>query len=108
MAALETSPGLETIEDVERLIADCTYQLWPGPRSAAITEIVEFRRVKALMVRHAGGDMSELIEMEKSFCKFASAMGCAKIMGEGRQGWKRVCERMGYAFAFVTMTKDIT
>ena len=105
--ALANSPGLETIGDVERLLADCIYQFWPGMRSAAVTEIVQFKRVKVLMVRHAGGDLDELIEMEKTFCDFARAMGCTKIMGEGRQGWRRVCERMKYRFGFLTMTKDL-
>ena len=89
------------------MIADCVYQFWPGKHSAVITELVRFKRVKALIVRHAGGDMAELIEMEKTFCAFARANDCTKIMGEGREGWKRICERMGYRFAMVMMEKDL-
>jgi hypothetical protein len=108
VAALLRSPQLETIGDVERLIGQGRYQFWPGRRSAAITEIVEFQRAKALVVRHAGGDLEELTNnMEPAFCAFARAHGCTKIMGEGREGWKRVCRRMGYALGFVVMVKDL-
>ena len=108
VAALAHSPGLETIEDVERLIGERVYQFWPGERSAAITEIVEFQRTRALMVRHAGGNMDELVSMCPSIEEFARAMGCMKIMGEGRSGWKRIFEGLGYRLAFITMEKDLT
>jgi hypothetical protein len=108
VAALLHSPELETIEDVEWLIEQGRYQFWPGLLSAAVTEIVEFHRAKALVIRHAGGDLEELTnKMEPAFCVFARAHGCTKIMGEGREGWKRVCRRMGYALGFVVMVKDL-
>jgi len=106
-AAIDISLGFETIEDVEQLLADRTYQFWAGKRSAAITEIVQFKRAKVLIVRMAGGNLNELIEMEKSFCQFACAMGCTKIMGEGRRGWERVSEHMGYRFGYVVAVKDL-
>lgn len=108
VAAIEISLGLQSIEDVERLINEGVYQFWPGRRSALITEIVQFQQAKVLLVRIGGGDLGELIEMEKSLCQYASAMGCTKIMGEGRKGWQRVCEKMGYRYGFVTMIKDLT
>lgn len=107
-AALAISLGFETIADVKRSIDSCRYQFWPGARSAAITELVEFPRAKVLIVRMAGGDLDELVEMEKIFCKFARANGCSKIMGEGRKGWERVCEGMGYRYGYVCMAKDLT
>ncbi len=106
-ATIEISLGFETIEDVERLIAECRYQFWPGKRSAAITEIVPFARAKVLIVRMAGGDLDELVEMERTFCAFARANGCKKIMGEGREGWKRICERLDYRFGYIMMIKDL-
>lgn len=107
-AALDKGLGFETIEDVERLIRDCVYQFWPGKRAAAITQIVPYARAKVLIVRTGGGDLAELIEMEKEFCRFARANGCSKIMGEGREGWQRVCEKMNYRLGYVCMVKDLT
>ena len=74
VAALAHSPGLETIEDVERLVGERVYQFWAGKRSAVITEIVEFQRTRGLMVRHAGGNMDELVSMCPSIEEFARAL----------------------------------
>jgi hypothetical protein len=107
-AALAHSPGFESLEDVERLIAESRYVFWPGQRSAAITEIAQFARMKVLVVQHAGGDLSELIdEMEPALCAYARLAGCDAIMGFGRMGWKRVTEKHGYRFGWVAMVKNI-
>ncbi len=107
-AALGQSPGFETIEDVERLIADGRYQFWPGENCAAVTEIAEFARAKMLVVMHGGGDLIELLEeMEPALCAFARVAGCDGIMGFGRKGWQRVCERRGYRFGWLAMVKDL-
>ena len=105
--ALDKGLGFETIEDIEGFIASGRYQFWPGKRSAAITEILSFPRTKALIVRMGGGDMEELIEMEKTLCVFARANGCTIIMGEGREGWERVCKSIGYRYGYVAMAKDL-
>jgi hypothetical protein len=108
-AAVARAPDhLETIEDVERLIEGGHYQFWPGERCAAITEIQHYSRKKVLCVVHGGGDLSELIdEMEPALCAFARAAGCDLIMGIGRKGWQRVCEKRGYSFGWVAMVKAL-
>jgi hypothetical protein len=107
-AALARSPGFETIEDVERLVAEGKYQFGPGGRAAAITEIGQYAQKKVLTVVHGGGDLAELIDdMEPAMCAFARAHGCDLIMGTGRKGWERVCERRGYRFGWLVMVKDL-
>lgn len=108
-AALVTSPGLETIEDVERLVADGSYQVWFGRNCAAITEIASYPSRKVMTVIHGGGDLTELLdELEPSMCAFARMQGCDAIMGTGRKGWERVTEKRGYRFAWIVMTKDLS
>lgn len=108
-AALERSPGLETIEDVERRIADGRYMFWPGRKSAAITEIVEYDRKRAMVMIHGGGDMGEMLdEMEPVICAMARLMGCSMIMGTGRKGWEKPGLKRGYKFGWITMYKDLT
>lgn len=108
IAALETSPGFESIEDVERKIASTEYQLWAGRNCAAVTCISTYDRRKVLTVLHGGGDLDELLnELEPVMCKWAALNGCDGITGEGRWGWKPVCEKRGYRLAFVTMIKDL-
>lgn len=109
VAALETSPGLETIEDVERLLADGTYQFWSTEKSAAITQIIEFQRHKTLIVHHGGGDLQDLLDIiEPALCEHARSIGCTMIMGTGRMGWKPTVEKRGYKFAYLTMYKELT
>jgi hypothetical protein len=108
-AAVRRAPfGLETIEDVERMIEEGHYQFWPGRRCAAITEIQVYARKKALCVVHGGGELAELIEeMEPALCDFARAAGCDLVTGIGRKGWQRVCEKHGYSFGWVAMIKAL-
>lgn len=107
-AALITSPGFETIEDVEALAAVGRYQIWFGENSVAVTEIAEFARRKILIVAHGGGDLTELLDvLEPRMCVFAVQNGCDGIMGMGRKGWERVTEKRGYRFAYLNMIKDL-
>lgn len=107
-AALERAPGLETIEDVERLLKDGTYRLWSSPNAAAISQIVEFQRRKAVKVLNGGGNLSELIEqIEPRIRAYGKVNGCGLIMGMGRKGWERALEGRGYRFGWITMIKDI-
>lgn len=99
---------MESIESVERKIGDGSYTFWAGGEAAAVTEIVEANGVKILMMRHAGGSMEALTEtLEPMLCEYGRYHGCKRIMGEGREGWKRVCKRMGYRHAFTIMAKDL-
>jgi len=107
-SALAHSPGLETIEDVERAIERGSYQVWFGKACCAVTEIAHYVRAEALVVVHGGGDMAELVnELEPAMCAFARAQGCTLIMGTGRKGWERVAAPRGYRFGYVTMVKDL-
>jgi hypothetical protein len=100
---------METIEDVERLVASGSYQFWAGRDSAAITEMFSSPQRKVLVVKHGGGNLDELWnEMEPQMCAFAAAHGCTSIMGEGRMGWKRVTEKRGYRLAWISMIKDLS
>jgi hypothetical protein len=107
-AALVHSPGLETIEDVERAIERGAYQVWFGNACCAVTEIAHYARARALVVVHGGGDLTELLNaLEPAMCAFARAQDCTLIMGTGRKGWERVMQKRGYRFGYVTMVKAL-
>ena len=108
-AAIAKSPGFETIEDVEALVACGKYQVWFGRESVAITEIASYPRRKVLSIIHAGGDLNELQdEMEPQMCAFARSQGCQSITVQGRKGWERVRQARDYKFGFITMYKDLS
>jgi hypothetical protein len=107
-AAIATGPGVETIDDVERLIEAGHYQFWAGRDAAAVTEITHFQRRKILTVLHGGGELAELLdEIEPALCTWAKQQGCDGIMGLGRKGWERVTAKHGYRLAYIAMIKDL-
>lgn len=107
-AALEHSPGLETIADVERNIESGIYIFWPAPKSAVITRVDEYPTGKVLMAVHGGGDLGELMErVIPQLEDFAACNSFDYFGGEGREGWTRVLKSAGYEIAFVTMLKPL-
>lgn len=85
---------LYTIDDVEGKIANGSFQLWVGNVSATITEIQEFPQKRIMNVLFCGGDLSEIIEMEKSFIHFAKLNGCTRLYGGGRKAWVRKLKQL--------------
>lgn len=64
-------------------------QLWPGERSAMLSEIVRFPLKTGCTVAFAGGDMEELKRMQVIVEDWARSKGCDFISVHGRRGWVR-------------------
>lgn len=106
-AALPYCYGTHTIEDVERLIAEGKMQFWPGKRSAIVSEVLEYPRLKAFNFFLVGGDLSELLEWEPSFTTIAKALGCSRISQIGRRGWGKALAPLGYETVLSVMLKEL-
>lgn len=87
--AIEASPGLYDLEDVRNACLAGHMQLWPGERSAAVTEIVHYPAKTGLIVAFAGGDVDELKQMMPKIRDFAARNGCDFLATMGRRGWAR-------------------
>ncbi|MBI3678487.1 MAG: hypothetical protein HY243_17910 [Proteobacteria bacterium] len=108
-AALVHTHGTHAIEDIEDGIASGAYQFWCTQNSAAITEIVDYPKLKALNFFLLGGDLAELLDiLEPRICAFARHKGCARVTGAGRKGWERVLKPLTYRFAGTTMFKEFS
>ena len=68
-----------TIDDVEDKIRHGIFHLWPGKKSAYITEFVIFPQVKAMNLLFCGGDYTELEEMLPSIEEFAKKAGIKRL-----------------------------
>lgn len=107
-AALAESPGLETIEEVERLIACGRYIFWPHQDCAVITRVDQFEWARVLMAVHGGGKLGALMdELIPEMEKWAKVNDFDYFGGEGRLGWIPTLKKMGYKVAFVTMLKPL-
>lgn len=107
-AALEYQ-STHTIEDVEQMVANREAQLWLGENSAAVTEIIQFPRAKALHLWLCGGDLKEITEMMLPKAEaFAKAEGCTKLTTGGRKGWDRVMSKHGFSPVASICAKDLS
>ena len=95
-----------TINDIEDKIRSGIFHLWPGKRSAYITEFVLYPQVKALNLLFCGGNYKELEQMLPSIEAFAKAAGIKRLYGGGRKGWIRKIKHLGFETEYL-IRKDL-
>ena len=88
-AALAYAAGSHTFDDVAAGVAAGTMQLWLGPNSVMVTELVDYPRYRALRFFLAGGRMPELEAMTPGVLDWGREQGCARAEFLGRRGWQR-------------------
>ena len=105
--ALAHSQGTHLWEDIVEAVEEKDMFFWPGKRSAAITEVLDFPRKRCMHIFLAAGDMEELKEMEPCFVEFAKHFECDFVSLSGRAGWQRSLKDMGYKDAHVSLFKRV-
>lgn len=106
-SALEYAHGTHTIDDVWQGIAEHRFQFWPGRNCAAVTEVIDYPRLRALNFWLLGGDLDELLnEMEPRIWAIAKQLGCRRKFGVGRKGFERVLKSKGYRPMWTYFAKD--
>lgn len=107
-AALDNSPHLEAIEDVERRLGEGTYMLWTGAECALVTQIMNYPSKRVMEVVHGGGSKREIIERLGPVMEdFAVKQGCDSMAVIGRRGWLREGEKAGWHLGYVCMMKTL-
>ena len=71
-------------------------QLWPSPRGCIVTEIVVYPQKKYLNVFLAGGDLDQILDMDKDVKAWSIDQGCDAAMMSGRIGWKKPLKALGW------------
>ena len=105
--ALAHSQGTHLWEDIVEAVEEKDMFFWPGKRSAAITEVLDFPRKRCMHIFLAAGDMEELKEMEPCFVEFAKHFECDFVSLSGRARWQRSLKDMGYKDAHVSLFKRV-
>ena len=107
-AALEYSGGTHTIEDIAEGVASNRFQFWPGTKSAVITEIIVYPRIKDLHFFLAGGDLDELKMMRPYIESWGKQLGCTRVSLAGRQGWQKTfLKDEGYEPKWFILSKEL-
>jgi hypothetical protein len=90
-------PGCATEADLVDDLMAGRAQIWPGERSAVVTQCVVDDRGPCLHVWLAGGDLEEILAMRVGAEAWARAQGCRRMTIDGRQGWARRLRAHGFA-----------
>lgn len=107
-AALKYSQGTHTFVDIAAGILTNRYQLWAGEKSAVVTEIIVYPRLKDLHYFLAGGDLDELEKMQPHIEEWGVKQGCTRVTLAGRPGWaKTFLKGMGFEPTWYILKKDI-
>lgn len=88
-AALVYADATHAYDDVARMIAAGELQLWPGPASCIVTELVRHPRKTLCNIFLAGGNLRELRAMAPILYDWARAQGAEYMTFTGRPGWVR-------------------
>lgn len=109
-AALRYCGGTHTFADVRDAVQANRMQLWCGPRSAIITEIIIYPQKKVLNFFLAGGVSAEIEAMLPGIESWGAAHGCSAAGMTGRRGWERtfLCKSAGWTPTHVLFSKDLS
>ena len=102
-AALKRSGGHNTWDEVLEGINSGKMQLWPAPEGCIITEIMVYPNTKALHVFLAGGHLEQILHMTKDVTQWAKLQGCSFASFDGRFGWQKPLEKLGWKPHSITM-----
>jgi len=102
-AALDRSGNLNTWDEITRGIAEGKMQLWPAERGCILTEIVVYHHTKCLHVFLAGGELDEILQMTENVKEWAKLQGCSFASFDGRLGWQKPLEKVGWKPRSITM-----
>lgn len=81
--------GCYDITHVREWVLAGQMMLWPGKRSAIVTELNQYPLKRVCNVAYGGGDIDELRAMQADIEAYASKQGCDLITINGRPGWAR-------------------
>ena len=87
--------------EIESGIESGDFQLFMRKNSAAVTCAFG----NSLRIGLAGGDLDELLDIEKDICDYARSQGFDSLEIIGRPGWERVLD--GYRRTAVLLRKEL-
>ena len=106
-AALEYSHGTHNIQNIFEDVMNGRVEFWPGKECALISQVVQYPQKKMIHVFLAGGDISEIEQIEPHIVEWAKQHGCSALSLTGRPGWtKSFLKDIGYQNTQVQMIKE--
>lgn len=103
--ALAVGGDTHSPDDVLENLLTGKNQLWPGRKSAIVSEVIVEPRQKILLFWLAGGDKSEILTIQAAVIAWGKSIGCTKAKIYGRKGWERTLPEWSYEAT--VLTRDI-
>jgi len=92
--------------DIMPMLEDGRLQWWQRGLGVAVTEMRQLPRLREVNVWLTAGRMADCLSLQEPIEAWARAEGAHRIIGVGRDGWGRVCERqMGFTRTGVRVEK---
>ena len=105
--ALEYSGGTHDFKDIVDAVLSGQMHLWAGDKCCTVTLFTVYPKKRFLHVFLAGGDLDEILEIEKSMVEFAKHNDCDGLTLSGRVGWKKVLRDIGWNEQLLMLRKEI-
>jgi hypothetical protein len=105
IAALAHAGDTHEPRDVLDMIIGGRAALWVGSECAVVTQEIDLPRGVQLHFWLAGGDLDELMEIERDIEKAAHENGIVRVSIIGRRGWRAKLD--GFKEAGVILVKEI-
>lgn len=110
-AAIAEAPTLMSLHDIEKAVCAGTMSLWEVRdakevlRAAFVTEIARGSLGAAVNVVALGGDGVEdwIEQVTYALQRYASVERCLFVAEQGRCGWTKILERLGWSRGPTTM-----
>jgi len=103
--ALDLAHGTHEQRDIFDGLVCGEFQLFKGSKSAALTEVIKYPRLRSVRVFIAGGDLEELVSIEEEITSWAREINAQRVEICGRRGWLRALT--DYEESSTVMSKDI-
>lgn len=94
-----------SLAEIQNLVTQGEMQVWERENAIALTGIEQHKDGDVVVILLAGGNLSELQEIEKEIEQFAISQNCKRIYINGRKGWEKALE--GYQVHNVVLKKDL-
>jgi hypothetical protein len=107
-AALAYGGETHEIQDIQEACLLGLAHLWTSENSAAVTEIIQYPRIRTVRIWLAGGDLEELRDdIRPRIEAYALAEGAGRVEIAGRPGWKKALAGVGYSPSCIVISKEL-
>ena len=99
--------GTHTYDDLVGMILHGRVKFWALENSFALTEVVEYPRLKCYHIFLAGGRLDEFVKATPQVVAEAKRLGCTRLTQTGRKGFERALRSAGWEITHTTMSLEI-